>query len=64
MDAELFAQEQRRDKTRSLKTSMMQKLLTGPNRLFQKSAVEYGVTLSAKYATHSATKLMLKYPTP
>jgi type I restriction enzyme, S subunit len=33
MDAELWALEQRREKTRALKRAMMQELLTGKTRL-------------------------------
>ncbi len=33
MDAELWALEQRREKTRALKQAMMQELLTGKTRL-------------------------------
>jgi len=38
MDAELAAQEQRRDKTRALKQAMMQELLTGRTRLVSPDA--------------------------
>jgi len=40
MDAELFALEARRDKTRALKQAMMQELLTGRTRLVPEGAAD------------------------
>ena len=61
IDAEIVALEQRRDKTRAIKQSMMQQLLTGRVRLLKKEYTRTPYQESPYFETPQKCKIIWKY---